>query len=173
MASLTERDVLVFGLMALTVGSLVAAGYFLSENQNLSLEKETLDKPIILTTPMRILGGTQQVSFPFYVKNPSNKYYYIDLSSGSCLARSAYIKKTRDENVLGGEVSSEGDITVKRVDSTKMIAVQPHGQITLYCSSFDVINPPQNTTGELRVCLKEKKTPTPICESIDIAITKR
>jgi hypothetical protein len=171
MASVGERDILIFGLMALTVISLIAAGYFLAENQGLIHEKETLDKPVILTTPMRILGGTTKVSFPFYVKNPSDKNYYIDLAAGSCLARSAYIKKIGNDE-LGGEISSEGDITVKRVDSTKMLAIPPHDQLTLYCSSFDVANPPQDTSGELRVCLKEKKTPTPICENIDITIIK-
>jgi hypothetical protein len=173
MASVSGREILVFVLMALTVVSLIAAAYFVAQNQSLSQEKDSLDKPVILTTPMRVVGGTSDVSFPFYVKNPSDKYYYIDLMQGSCLARSAYIKKTHDEAVLGGEISSEGDITVKRVDSTRMIAVPPHDQITLYCSSFDVANPPQETTGELRVCLKEKKTPTPICESIIITITRK
>lgn len=159
-------------MMTITVVSLIAAAYFVAQNQSLSQEKDSLDKPVILTTPMRVVGGTTDVSFPFYVKNPSDRYYYIDLMQGSCLARSTYIRMTKGTDDMG-EIRSEGDITIKRVDSTKIITMPPHDQITLYCSSFDVANPPQDTTGELRVCLKEKKTLTPICESIDITITKR
>jgi hypothetical protein len=177
-----KEDPLKFALVIVAVITMLVAIYFGIQNYNLDkekteLEKEKteLEKPIILAPGLRVTGGSSSVDFPFYVKNPSGKEYYIDLTQGCCLSDSALLTKSAPkqtesskENVDVGE-----NITISKTQPQTIFPVPPHEQVILHCSGFDVHNPVEDTIVNMRVCIKEKRMTEQICENLQITILKR
>ena len=164
-----------FVSMLITLVSLCFAIYFGIQNHNLNKEKNELEKPILLTPDLRVEGNSASVSFPFYIKNPSDNEYYVDLTEGTCSPKTTLIKKSapeRTEVPVGSGFNGDNDIIIERTPPENVIIIPPHDGKTVYCQYFDVYNPIKDTIVEMDVCIKEKRIKDPICGTLQINILK-
>jgi len=174
-----KKDPLKCAMLVVTIISVCIAGYFGIKNYNLNKEnyelireKSELEKPIIFAPRLKVMGGSVNVDFPFYVKNPSDNEYYIDLTRGGCIPDSELLTKSEKKNKEDGINVGENISIMEIREPQTLFFIPPHEKKILYCSNFDVKNPTNNTLVKMKICIKEKRLSEDICDELEIVVLK-
>jgi hypothetical protein len=158
----------------IAIGMLVLA-YF---TYNLQQENMQLSKPYIIRTGLIVRSGVENVNFPFYIRNPSNNEYTIDLIQSSCgfetkaihrfIPKETATTKNTTINIpenLGSEVIfNPGIITI--------LPLTPRNQTELLCSGFSVDKLVNDMNSFMNICIKIIGIKDLICEKIPLTIAK-
>ncbi len=175
-------DPIKLGSLLVAVVMLIVAIYSQIEkskvdNENLALNKEISDlkKPSIIALDYRVEGNTASEVFYFYVTNPSDTEYYVDLTQGTCKSNSSLLsisappaKNNQQNTVVSGD-----EITLPSNPPQNKIPIPPHGKIQMRCGPFDISNPVRDSPIYLTTCIKFEKIEQPICEDLQIMVLKK
>ena len=166
-------------LIIITVISVIAAIIFYvrsiqidEDKKELQEEKSELEKPLLITPDIRVMGDSDSV-LQFIVRNPSHNIDYIYIS-GTCKADNPEYFTVPDfskEEIKTTQEASKTPIVVPPTQTNEKV-IPAGGSLTLYCKNSHIINPPTDMITFMNVCVNIKNIKEPICDSMQITILK-
>ncbi|MFA6530925.1 MAG: hypothetical protein WCT31_04295, partial [Candidatus Micrarchaeia archaeon] len=176
-------DPVKLGSLLVAVIMLLFNIYFYLENsrltnENLALNKEISDlkKPSILALDYRVEGNTASAIFAFYVTNPSDTEYYVDLTQGTCKSNSSLLSISAPpatNNQQSTVVTDSSEMTIPSNPPQNKIPIPPHSKIQMWCNPYDVSNPVRDSSISLTTCVKLEKVEQPICDDLQILVLRK
>lgn len=150
----------------------LATNLFLGfENYRLQQEVRDTKKPFVDFPDYQVKEGADNIDFKFYVKNPSDLKYFVDLGKGGCptgnelIRVSSYNETTEPKDE---EIFTSGQ-SIKAAPSQK-IGLDPQKSIDLTCRGYEISNVSKNTLMTFQTCIGIAGISSPICDSSNVEI---